>query len=518
MKRSAVITAALLVAAASAGGQVTRLEGGRMLDANYGIGTGGYNSVRQADGPIDGNLIVNRQVTGLGFRGGVPYTAPNELSLELPSAGIDSFLRRSTGVSDIVAGVPSYGLGAYLSPTRTVLGPSAIAAGYTLPGSSVPRSAYLPPDRARQLINAAVEPYAPILADVSEHRRINAALDPDANAASTAGLTGLRPQELDSGEAFRPTASTLFGVLSGKKEQELADELARADEALSDPARAAEARARVQARIEGRPAEADPLTGKEPSQPPAELEAPPQGPAAGGAAPGEDVFLDVLTLLNQIRQGQPEAAEDKPARPEKAPMPQDSSEEGEKEYQNLLSRRSVERMRDKVQIHSLTGRGKDQLNLHMAQGEKSLKAGKYYDAADSYLVATILDPSNPLPHVGAALAQFAANEPLSAALCLRQGMLRFPPLMELRVDVNGMLGKEVVAQRVAKLEERLAASEGEADPSLLFLAMFVRHSAGDDEQAKAHAKALLSRAGEDKIYRTYAGMVLTGKAPAVPGH
>ncbi|HET6428203.1 MAG TPA: hypothetical protein VFJ30_07330, partial [Phycisphaerae bacterium] len=122
------------------------------------------------------------------------------------------------------------------------------------------------------------------------------------------------------------------------------------------------------------------------------------------------------------------------------------------------------------------------------------------------------------PHVGAALAQFAANEPLSAALSLRQGMLRFPPLMELRVDVNGMLGKEVVAQRVAKLEERLAASEGEADPSLLFLAMFVRHSAGDDEQAKAHAKALLSRAGEDKIYRTYAGMVLTGKAPAVPGH
>ncbi|MHC4718398.1 MAG: hypothetical protein ACYS5V_15605, partial [Planctomycetota bacterium] len=210
-----------MLTSAMVAGQVTRTQSGRMLDANYGIGTGRYNSVRQADRPIDGNLLINQQVTGgYGFRGTVPYAGANELRLTLPSAEIDPFLRRSAGVEQLTRGTYGYGPEAYLSPTRTVLSPSAIASGYTRPGTSIPRSAYVPRERARQLISAAVEPYKPILADVSDHRRINAALDPKANAASTAGLTALRPGGQAELAAIRPTASTLFGVLGGRKEQQ----------------------------------------------------------------------------------------------------------------------------------------------------------------------------------------------------------------------------------------------------------------------------------------------------------
>jgi len=526
MKRSAVMAAVLAATAAMAAGQVNRITGGRELDANYGIGTGGYNSTSRVYGPVSGNLIVNRQVTGLGFRGTVPYAPAGELRLTLPSAEMDTFLRRSQGLSEVTGAAPSYGLGAYLSPMRTVLSPAAIAAGYALPGSAMPRSAYVPSDRARELIDAAVEPYKPILAEVSRHRRINAALDPDVNAASTAGRTALRPTGLAATEAFRPTASTLFGMLTSKKQQELATELARADAALSNPALAAEARARVRARVEGRPAGADALAGKPaegepatglPSAPEGSAEGPPptEGLRAGQAGrQGEDVFLDILTQVKRIRQAEPDGpAPVRHRTPEKVLLPKDNSKKSEEEYEQEMARRSVERLRDQVYVHSLAGRSKDLFNHHMAEAEKRLKAGKFYAAADSYAVAAVLDPNNPLPQVGSTLAQFAANEPLSGALCLRHGMLHFPPLMEIRVDVDGMVGKKVVDRRIGVLEKRLADAGEKAEPSLVFLAMFIRHCRGDADLAKAHARTLQKLAGKDKVYQTYAKIVLTGEVP-----
>ena len=518
MKRSPVTMVALFLSAAMAAGQVYRTQTGRALDANYGVGSGGYNSVRQADRPIDGNLLINQQITGgFGFRGTVGYKGANELRLTLPSAQLDPFLQRSSGLGNLPGAVGGYGPQPYLSPNRTVLGVSGIATGYVRPGTSIPRSAYVPPEQARQLINAAVQPYRPLLAEVRQYRQINAALDPRSNAASMAGRIALRPEAM-SAVAARPAASALFGVIGRKRAERLARELAGEEDSPFAPVEG-----RITSQLEGTQVPGDPLTGRpfKPGQ-----AQPPGAPAQVGEPtrllpPDEDVFIDILTLYNEmLRQEEipPSKLDKKPeVKPEPAPFGPRGEEELEEQRRRELDRRSVERMRDQMHVRTLAGHGKDQLNRSMARAEKFLTAGKYYAAADEYQVAAILNPSNPLPHVGAALAQFAANEPLSAGVSLRQAMRRFPPLMEVRLDIKGMLGEAVLAQRIQRLEKRLAGEGDKAHPSLLFLATYLRHAGGGSDQAKVHAKALQAAAGEDKIYSAFAQVVLTGKAPSAKG-
>ena len=154
-----IVFAALILAIAEAGGQVAPTQTGRALDANYQIGSGGYNAIRRGLGGINSQLYVTGQVSGLrSFRGSVGYFAANELRLDLPSAGLDDFRRQSASVRQALAG-GTYLPAAYFRRTQTSFGLRGIAAGLTIPGSDVPIRSTVSASQVRSLYAGATARY-----------------------------------------------------------------------------------------------------------------------------------------------------------------------------------------------------------------------------------------------------------------------------------------------------------------------------------------------------------------------
>ena len=512
----AVLTAmvAMGLLAARAGGQGRPIQNGRLLDANYGIGRTRVNSIRQADGTVDGNLLVTGQVGGwYRFRGDVGYYGASQLRLDLPSAQFDDFLSRSSGLPRLAAGV-GYGLNPYLSRSGTVLGPYAIARGATSPGSSTARSPYLRSAEVRALISSAVEAYKPIFPEISRHLRVEGPVGVTA-LAGPAGPAGPGRGPAWTG-AVRPSASSLFGVLGDKTQRRLAERLQETDRP-GQPRRVGEA---VAAAVETGSPGAEPL-GEKAGQPQQPTGAPEPGrpaarPGTLGGPTGEDVFVDMLILMRQMRsQGEqaPQPSSTQPPRRQTPgpPLPGETPQDAADRFERQLDRQAVERSRDRLILHGLAGRGRSDVNVHLAKAEARLAEGKYYDAAGEFEVAAVLAPENPLPALGGALARLAADEPLTAAFQLRTAFWRFLALMETQVDVDGMLGRKVVDLRLRQIEERIARQKQKPEVPLVFLAAFLRHARGEKEKAAAHARTLKTLAGDDRIYRTFAQYVLTGK-------
>jgi len=509
MKAHRTLTAmAALLAAPAAWGQVVRTQHGRALDSNYLLGSGGINSVRRVNYRIDGNYYVTGQVTlGRHFRGTVPYRAASSLGADVPSAGLSDFIRDSIGVDQIRT---AYEPSVYLAPSRTVLGPGAIDRGQTAPGTTIPRRAFVPPDVSRRLYEAAVEDFRPMLPDMGRLLQVDARVRSTPVTAAPPGAAG-EPEGADYG-AIRPTASTLFGVLRRPEREQLAEEMSEADwrrlaRQVGSPVEAA-----VPARVEGRPRETEP-TGRSEGPPPTA----PDAAERGLPEPGQDVYMDLLQVLDRIRKQVADEAEREPEGPTEGPAKTPEATEPTEPVEPPTALRpmgrTVGRVGDRPVLYRLAGNSTDLFNLHMKRAEKLLKEGKYYSAAQRYRMASLYDPKNPLAVLGSSLALFAAHEPLSSALQLRRALTRFPPLMQARVDVHGMIDKATLARRLSELEARIAEGGKQADPALVFVAAFVRWAAGDEAKARELAGLLKSRAGDEKLYSVYAEYLLTGKLP-----
>ncbi len=127
---AAVMVATGMVSAA--GGQVAQRNVGQALDANPQIGSGGFNTVTGGADGVNSQLFVTGQVTGLrSFRGNIGYFAPDQLQMNVPSAGLSDFNRRSAGVGIIVGG--GYVASPYYDRSATVFGVRGITGGYTAP-------------------------------------------------------------------------------------------------------------------------------------------------------------------------------------------------------------------------------------------------------------------------------------------------------------------------------------------------------------------------------------------------
>lgn len=493
----------------AAWGQVLPTQDGRALDANPGWGANNYNSIRQSNRAFDSNLFITGQAGGgfYSFHGAAPYSAPNQLALNVPSADLDAFIRQSVGVQYALN--PIYGPRAYLAPAQTVLGPVGILSGQNLPGSTIPRTPYpvQAGNQVRDMYQNALEAYKPIMLNLAAQP-----LYPTIPAAPLGPLSATPALPTDM--FTRPLASPLFGVIRQQDQQRLARELTK------EPGSA-----QVE---EGTPGQVKPLYG--PIQPEGALPAERNGPARSGepgapiaplkppeekeptglAATGEDVFLDMLIRMNEIRRqisGEPPTTSQPHA-------PATAGPSGEPSPPVMGRPLVVERRNGELIVHQLAGASPDAFNLHMRRAEKLLSQGKYFDAAGEYRVAVILNRDNPLPWVGAGIALFGADEMLSAASNVYEAFQRFPPAMETRFDVEGMLGNETAKKRIGQLEGRIETAGTDADPSLIFLAAFLRQCTGRHDLAVAHARKLKTYGPEDKLYQAYAMYVLTGKRPA----
>lgn len=498
-----VMVAAMSVVAQA---QVVQLNTGQSLDANYQIGSGGYNTVVGGVGGVNSQLIAQRQVTGLAAFHGRSIAAPNELGVTSPTAGIDQFLRESVGVRQAVQG-SNYLPTPYYNPNLTVFNVPAVTSGLTPPGTNAPMGGV-----------AAIQR---VYSDVTQDYRILSA--PVTGVGITPQLMPGNPLPGPIMAITRPGSTALFGVPEFLKRQQLAQELvADVQRSAASGASPTEIENPV---ITGQYNSEDRMRGTGPqvggqrtlgstnrADVRQELSAGTRGGIAGMPPANQDVYVDLLLGLQEQRR----TAGIRGVRPGITPPGEVKGQEpgeirpGEPKLPG--SANLIETGPEGVIIHGLAGRHKDMFNTYMTRAQELLKHGRYYDASKQFEFAIIANGDNPMARLGAGLAIFAAGEPYSAGIQIRQAMQMFPPLMETRVDYKSMMSiddfnksLEILARRIEK--------ETAPDSLLLFLGAYMNQSAGQTAAARKYAQMLKDGGTTDRLFLGYAGYVLTGKLP-----
>ncbi|MCK5174870.1 MAG: hypothetical protein KAR47_15860, partial [Planctomycetes bacterium] len=81
-----------------------------------------------------------------------------------------------------------------------------------------------------------------------------------------------------------------------------------------------------------------------------------------------------------------------------------------------------------------------------------MKEGKYYRAADTYILAGIWDSRHPVPLIGRAHALFAAGEYMSSAYYLARAFTIDPEYAKRKVDLIAIIGdKDLIENRIIEI-------------------------------------------------------------------
>ncbi len=526
------VFAALMAGEAAA--QVAPSQTGQSLDANMQVGSGGYNSFATGAGGVNSQLYVTGQVTGLARFHGQTIPSGSQFRAAMGSAGMDTFLGQSVGMSDAVRG-NTYRPAPYFSPNTTVSNPVPNVAGG---GNNfdISNRRFVDASTAEKLYVNATADYQPLMGMPASKAVKGTPLVSGTDAVGS--LTS--PDSLGQMGPTKPGASALFGVPSLQNRETLAKELLDIDYRVNTMVNA-KVDARIgqpidQARPET-PDKAEPAVTPGPETPDKTPDAVKgsDGKLGGGlpaskkkvrtpveknefaaAKPNTDIYMDILISLHESRTGKnlriPSSVDAASSRgnpsikrPDNwtAKPPVAQTQEGA----------VVERKDDGIFVHSLAGIGDDEFNSFMAKAEKQLKAGKFYESSASYQIAQMLKPENPLAPLGQGMAVFAAGEFLTATRCYQKAMEMFPPLMETKIDVASIITSTQLKRQLAELDKRVAVSPGNVNPQLLFLATFMHYNDLDTDTAKSYARMLQTLARDDKLMSYYAEFILSGKRP-----
>ncbi len=492
---SVLAVIALLVAPASGqGGRYVdaRVQQGDVLDANPGVGSGGRNSginpgvTGQA---INSQLYVSGRTSGLSsFRGSRPYAPVGALQLSLPGASVRRFQQQSIGLQEATGGY-AHRSSPYLDRAQTVLGLRGITSGLASPGSNVPLYSALSPQMVRELYSTSVRRYEPLLAEPAGRLLWQSPVQGPLAVPFTAGAGAAVPGRFD--DAARAGAGAIFGLAWQDDREQLLAELNavrrdRGAEAQRNPNddRLDDDR-RVGTMVTGRPGMDDE---------PTDTSAAPRRSLM--PEPGQDAFHDLMMAI-LAKEAAEIASEGDDRRGDQDGAPQalvDPQESGT------------------LVVRSLAGRNMDVFNGFMTEAQTLMRAGRYYDAAVKFSSAGTANPRNPFSQMGAALAMFAAGEPTSAAMRLRRSMEIFPPIMETRMAVGGMMDRVRFDRQLTDLDGLLGEPSANDNQMLLLLAAYMHASAGQSQQAKVFAQRLADVA-VDPLLAAYAEFVLTGQRP-----
>lgn len=521
-----------MVACVSAGaaGQVQQVQNGQQLDANPGVGRGGFNTAMPVSALVNSQLYITGQVSGLaGFRDRVGYVAPGQLDLVLPSATIDDFNRQGAGITDATRNRP-YLLQPYYDPSKTTMYLSRAlenqASGMNLPAIA----ASVPTAISQQLYVDAMAKYGTISTSLEPRAPITIRSDTTLGGRVAAAGNALSVQPAPYEQAAAPAFSGLFALPRGNDQLDLQRELyavahrgemvnarVKAEIGGRDPGTDAAAQADSLAALAGGTAAGAPGTGAFGQDASGRTRGGALGVPAGQGPINQDVFLDMLMKMRQAREQKAAGPTSAPAvrQPEgAAPGLAPGVAPGMSLTPPPGRKGLVEIGKDKaVVIHGLAGLSKDLFNMNMVRAGQEMQAHKYYDAAQMYETASLVDRRNPLAHVGMGLSLLGAGESLSAAYQLSQAVTMFPPLMETRLDLPGMVDPIVIQSQLDRLDSRIAAADPESKRMLQFLAMFLYRNSNEPGKAKTYAEQLMTTSKNNAVLRAYADLILTGKGP-----
>ena len=501
-RKQIVVWAVLAFVTSGAWGQIVPVQDGRALDSNYRIGSGQINSATPRSTTFSSQMYITGQVSGLGaFRGSTGYFAANQLRMTVPSAALSDFRRQSVGLSDVLAG-QTYRTGAYLDRSTTALGVNEITSGLTAPGTNVPRTSYVEGLVSRKVLDEAMSDFRPLLGNrpgnaISTDMQPVIKIDPaaprvvDRRGAWTAPVAP---------EAFGASELAVFTVSSPSQRNAVDVELQELERLGADDL------TRIDSKVRG-PVIALPAAGTDGGTRTALGSA---GVADKGAVES-DVFLTLVYLLQKQHLdssgGSARPIDPKTDKPDMKLKPL-----GARPGSVALVEQGL---RGELVFNTLVGKGADAFNVAMREGEKYLKAGGFYSAADQYRLAVEIAPQNPTPRLGLSVALFGAGETLGAALQLRRAMEIFPPVMVTSLKVIRKIPSEKLKGELDQIYKGLEGRRGtNVDPQVAMLAAYMHRSAGENYIAELCAAKLKGAAGDDKLYAAYATYVLTGKRPA----
>ncbi len=547
---------------------------GRVLDANMQVGSGGYNQPSynpyRFDYGVRANEIITGNVSGLGrFQSDSPIIANNAFRIDLPSAGLAPFRAQSVSLPEVTSGLLRFGPGSYYDPQQISADAGSIRSGLNAPGSSMLVSPYRPPQAPFER-DALTQFKAPDPADTRLH--MPNTLTPGIRQVP---MTPAAPGRADD-NAIHTTSrylnagtSSIFGAPTAGNVG-TSDPGVRATSSLGydaygrplTPQQPLDDRGGISlAGVDPRVASDTPIDARSPFiTPKAEFEWPTQRPEAydpsealagtvhapgateltpgitSTALIGGDRFLDLaaaveaaqaagLTRIGFVDREQDSARRDTEIDASRRPGDADSTapkdtptDEGAPADPNLAvselaiaAKWAVQTLDDPVR--TFVGRYGGRVNEYMHSAEEALHAGRYYDAARYYELASTIDPDNPLPHLGRGHALAVAGDYLTSVLAIESGIMRFPQIAAFRLDLPALVGRrDAFDIRRADLERRLESSE---DYQLRFLLGYLELYSGLEDRGLRNLERAATVAPEGSPIWVFPDL-LTGRRAIPP--
>ena len=411
------------------------------------------SGLRRSPNPVDtsGNLIVTGNVRGgMEFRGLVPYRSVTEFGADVGSSDISSFLRRSAPIN--------IGRG-QISPQPYYL-PSTTVSSMTRGGMS----GLVAYPSIRE--NKGTGDFA-----VPKVVKIQGEVTPPA-------VSPLYEYNLARPLSYKPTDLERvvdYDLLRSKKQKDL---IAALDKAAKDKQDTSELTEQIQQEDESI------LSGPKPIKP-IERSFEPAEPAKPGQMREElsKVKSVYEQMLEEVKTGETTSVvESEQAKTEKEPRIGEITDSNAGGMQSELSQIDKETAEAIVDIHkTFASKVNDKFNYYMKSAEEFLKQGQYYRAADSYTLASIYKPQDPLAHAGRAHALFASGEYMSSAYYLATAISIFPEYVKFKIDLNAMIpDKDRLESRIADIKTWIDRTDS---AELSFLLAYIYYQLGNSDLA-----------------------------------
>jgi tetratricopeptide (TPR) repeat protein len=422
--------------------------------------SGGSGLVRSPN-PINtsGNLIITGNVAGNSqFRGLVPYHAPTDFEAPLGTNDLGAFLRSSVPIN---TGIRQVGPQPYYLPSRTV---SSMVRGsgsglitYTSVRDSGSGLITYTSIRQNQVTGEYEYVVTPAIAQVPT------GISPLYEYDLTRPLS-YNASELERVVNYNLTRSELVAALkkAGENEQEKTKETQSQENQniplKAEPAKPLERTLKPEAPLQ--PGQINEETAKTAKAPKA-----------------KSVFEQMLEDLNSAKAA--EAKKEKIKDENKTGEIEEPNAGGRRSELSTVSKETATAMKD---IHkSFAIEANDKFNYYMKSAEDFLKQGKYYRAADSYTLASIYKPSDPLAYAGRSHALFASGEYMSSAYFLTMAINMFPQYVNFKIDLNAMIpDKDRLESRIADIKTWIEKTNS---PELNFLLAYIYYQLGNQDLA-----------------------------------
>jgi len=441
----------VLVLATDVRAQQYTSQQGHLLDANPRLGSFGWNTSARLDAliPRADHYITGNVTGGARFQGLVPYRSTNEFSGALGTAGLSDFRRDTTGVLDLRLGMT--GPRPYVDQSRSVT---------RTEGSSVIQT--------HRIYQRPITPVGVFLRTSALYGD-RVGVRPLSESSSLSLSLPTRPGYIERGSAY----SEGLGAIGGMAESWQQRTGPLQPRSAADLLRRAPDRERPEAAPEERLAPAgatlQSILQQQQQEEEQQLEMPPEGSA------------DSESTESARGQGPPPWLRGMPTiqpTPGGAVLPAPGKRASAAGLAEAFSR---------------------QFAYYMQAGEKLLREGQYYRAADMYGSATIYAPNDAAPYVAKAHALFAAGEFMSAAFFLKKAVQLSSEWLQDRKDVQVLFEQPEKFQQ--RFDDLMSCQQRSGEPMLMFLRGYLEYQIGLLEQAQETLTETLEAQPQDESIR-----------------